>query len=652
MNPVLLALIPAVPFLGALANYLIGRRLGRAAVHAIAIGSAAASCLLALAFLRGFVGIPAPVESVAAPFFNFGGVEHPWAFRYDALTAVMASFVTFIALLIHLYSAGYMARERDYARFFIYLNLFLGSMLTLVLGASLPVLFVGWEGVGACSYLLIGFHADRLFDAETGQTCADAGRKAFLTNRIGDFCFVSGMLILLANFGDLNFTGLEAALRANASSPAPVPAALLTAAAILLFLGATAKSAQIPLYVWLPDAMAGPTPVSALIHAATMVTAGIYMLCRLWFLFAQLPVALAVIALTGAATALFAATMGCAATDIKKVLAYSTVSQLGYMFLGVGAGAPAAGLFHVFTHAFFKALLFLGAGSVIHALSGEQDIRRMGRLWGRIPLTAWTFLVGVLAISGVPGLSGFFSKDAILHHAFMTGTFAAAGVPWLRLPVFLAALATAGLTAFYMFRLFFLVFRGEDRVAAEAKAHIHESPWTMTLPLALLSVGAAVAGYLSADLLGLKDHWGDFLAANFPIREIAEGGAAAPLPLAALSVAVAAGGILIAWRNYAAGDARAAAFAERHPGLLGELRGKWFVDELYETLLLAPARRVASWSETFDRWIVDGAVNAAAFAHEVLGMFLRFAQTGKLRDYALALALGGGSLLLWAILKF
>ncbi len=566
-----------------------------------------------------------------------------WSFTLDPLSGVMICFITFIGFLIHLYSVGYMAHDKSYARFFCYLNLFMGSMLLLVMGSSLPVMFVGWEGVGFCSYLLIGFYTDRQFDPETGMTCADAGRKAFLTNRIGDFFFMSGMLIAFANFGTLTFAGLEQAIHGGGASQG-----ILLAIALLMFAGATAKSAQIPLYVWLPDAMAGPTPVSALIHAATMVTAGVYMVCRMYFLYAQVPAAQAIIALTGAATALFAATMGITATDIKKVLAYSTVSQLGYMFIGVGVGVPAAGLFHVFTHAFFKALLFLAAGSVIHALSGEQNIFNMGKLFRKIPLTAATFLVGVLAIAGLPGLSGFFSKDEILFRAYTTEIFAQAGAGWLALPVYLMALAAAGLTAFYMFRLFFLVFTGKNNVSAEAESHIHESPWTMTLPLVLLAVGAIFAGYLAPGF-GHAGLWNEFLAPVFGGHEAAHASHTLEYALAAVSVGVALIGALFAWRMYATGTERAAAAAARSPGLHATLRNRYYVDEGYEALFLGPLRRSAEMIESFDRWFVDGAVNVVAFGNELAGVFLRFLQTGLVRDYGVIFALSATALLVWAM---
>ena len=386
----------------------------------------------------------------------------------------MTLVVTGVGLLIHIYSVGYMSHDRSYARFFAYLNLFTFAMLVLVLGANLAVMFIGWEGVGLCSYLLIGFWF-------TKDSAADAGKKAFITNRVGDFGFLLGTGLLLFALGTIDIAGITAAVEGGMLAKGTA-----TAAALLLFLGATGKSAQIPLYTWLPDAMEGPTPVSALIHAATMVTAGVYMVARLHALFSLSGTAMTVVALTGAFTAVYAATMGFVQTDIKRVLAYSTISQIGYMFIGLGVGAYAAGIFHLMTHAFFKSLLFLAAGSVIHALSGEQDMRRMGGLRKRIPRTYLVFLVGALAISGLPGLSGFFSKDEILASAFASGNYLVWGL----------GLAGAAMTAFYMFRLIFLTFFGEERFSGETARHLHESPPVMLVPLQILALLAIVGGYV------------------------------------------------------------------------------------------------------------------------------------------------------------
>ncbi|MBP1660322.1 MAG: NADH-quinone oxidoreductase subunit 12, partial [Candidatus Aminicenantes bacterium] len=496
------ALLPFIPLLGAAVNGLFGLRwFSRRAVGATAVGAAGLSFAAAVAAFAGllrssepvavktlFTWVPASLVRTASG--GAAAFRLDLAFRYDSLAAVMTLVVTGVGLLIHIYSLGYMARDRSYARFFAYLNLFTGAMLVLVLGANLGVMFIGWEGVGLCSYLLIGFWF-------TKDSAADAGKKAFITNRIGDLGFLLGTGLLVYALGTVDIAGISAAVEGGA-----LPRGMATAAALLLFLGATGKSAQIPLYTWLPDAMEGPTPVSALIHAATMVTAGVYMVARLHVLFSFSGAALVVVGLAGAFTAVYAATMAMVQTDIKRVLAYSTISQIGYMFIGLGVGAYAAGVFHLMTHAFFKSLLFLAAGSVIHALSGEQDMRRMGGLKTRIPRTFRVFLVGALAISGIPGLSGFFSKDEILAAAFASGHYLVWGL----------GLAGAAMTAFYMFRLIFLTFYGGARFSGETAHHVHESPPVMLVPLEILAVLAVVGGYVGLPpLLGGKGWFGRFL---------------------------------------------------------------------------------------------------------------------------------------------
>ncbi|HKN46348.1 MAG TPA: NADH-quinone oxidoreductase subunit L, partial [Candidatus Polarisedimenticolia bacterium] len=488
-------LIPLLPFVGFVVNGLLGARfLPKRAVGLVGCGAVLGSLGLSVGAFASLSGLPPGSDGVrrfVQDLFTWmplgrsaSGVDLrvDWSYVLDPLSAVMLMVVTGVGLLIHVYSLGYMEGEARpaYARFFSYLNLFMGMMLTLVLGGSLPVLFVGWEGVGLCSYLLIGFYYDRMFDETARMTCADAGRKAFIVNRIGDMGFMVGMLLLLATAGTLDIQGIV-------GQAGSLGAGVCTAAGLLLFLGACGKSAQIPLYVWLPDAMAGPTPVSALIHAATMVTAGVYVVCRMAPLYLQAPAAMATIAVVGVLTALLAAVIGTAQNDIKKVLAYSTVSQLGYMMLGAGAGAFTAGIFHLMTHAFFKALLFLGAGSVIHALSGEQDIRKMGGLRSRLPWTHAAFAVACLAIAGIPPFAGFFSKDAILWAA-LTGP----GGSWA---LWAVGVLTAGLTAFYMTRLYLHVFSGPPRLSEEAKRHLHESPAVMLWPLGFLAAGSALAGF-------------------------------------------------------------------------------------------------------------------------------------------------------------
>ena len=506
-----------------------------------------------------------------------------------------------------------MEHEKDYARFFTYLNLFMGMMLTLVLAGNMMVMFVGWEGVGLCSYLLIGFYYDRPFDTRTGLTCADAGRKAFITNRVGDFAFLIGVLYLAVNFGTLTFSEVSEKI----AHAGPGSHAMLVGVGILLFLGACGKSAQIPLYVWLPDAMAGPTPVSALIHAATMVTAGIYMVTRMSALYAQAPEAMAVVAAVGALTAIFAAIMGTAATDIKKVLAYSTVSQLGYMFAACGVGAYVAGIFHLMTHAFFKALLFLGAGSVIHGMNGEQDITKMGGLKKKMPRTYWTFLVATLAIAGVPGLSGFFSKDEILWGAWSSGNT----YVWITLAV------AAGLTAFYMFRLVYLTFWGTFRGGEEAESHVHESNSLMTVPLMILAVLAAVGGWVGIPKLltfgkdlNLFHHW---LAPAITLpgavghgAEAAGHGAEAAhsagveFGLMAAAVAIAAFGIFLAIQVY-----KTSGLPQKIADALGPVyrlvRNLFWVDEFYKLVIYRPFYALCRGLKWLDVHLVDGLVNGA-----------------------------------------
>jgi NADH-quinone oxidoreductase subunit L len=495
-------LIPLFPLLGVVVNGLVGiKYFSRRTVHAVAVGAVGLSFLASVAGLVELLRSSEPVlvrtfaTWIPASLIKLaGGGTAPFAidlsFRYDSLAAVMTLVVSGVGLLIHVYSIGYMAHDASYARFFTYMNLFTFAMLVLVLGANLAVMFVGWEGVGLCSYLLIGFWF-------TKDSAATAGKKAFITNRVGDLGFILGIGLLITYLGTVDIARIAENVEAGALSPG-----LATAAALLLFLGATGKSAQIPLYTWLPDAMEGPTPVSALIHAATMVTAGVYMVARMHVLFEFSGTALTVVAVVGALTAVYAATMGFVQTDIKRVLAYSTISQIGYMFIGLGVGAFSAGVFHLMTHAFFKSLLFLASGSVIHALSGEQDMRRMGGLRGRIPRTYRVFLVGALAIAGIPGLSGFFSKDEILASAFGSGHYLVWGL----------GILGAGMTAFYMFRLIFMTFYGKEKVEPEALHHLHESPNVMLRPLEILALLSILGGYIGfPHVLGGRNWFARFL---------------------------------------------------------------------------------------------------------------------------------------------
>jgi NADH-quinone oxidoreductase subunit L len=562
----------------------------------------------------------------------------------------MTFIVTFVGFLIHVYSVGYMAHEAGYQRYFVYLNLFMGAMLLLVLGSNYLVSFVGWEGVGLCSYLLIGYYYDQEFPPF-------AGKKAFIVNRIGDFAFLVGLLVLFGAFGTLDYLELFGALEADPGLGTQavlwgLPLATLVGAC--LFIGAMGKSAQIPLFVWLPDAMAGPTPVSALIHAATMVTAGVFMVARSNAIYQLAPGVSLAIAAIGAATAIFAATIGLAQTDIKKVLAYSTVSQLGYMFLAAGLGAYTAAIFHVATHAFFKALLFLGSGSVIHAMGGEQDMRRMGGLKKRLPVTYWTFLVATLAISGIPPLAGFFSKDEILAAAAGHGQ-------WL---LYAVGLATAGLTACYMFRAVFLTFHGEFRGTEEERHHLHESPPVMTVPLVILAVGAAVVGFLGIPavfphLFGVEADWswiGRFLEPSYFEVAAAEPhhlGPGAEIGFMLLAVLVAAAGIGLAWRFYGGdrGLDEGRRTAARFPGVHRVLVNKYYVDELYDLGVVRPLRGLSRFFwRVVDGRVIDGTIHLGAYLTELAGDLGRLTTTGNVRNYALYFFLGLVVLLTWVLL--
>lgn len=504
-------LIPLFPMAGAAVMFFGGRRLKNDAVSAICVGSVFLSFLFSLGAVAQLLLRPAEERIAQKILFEWvpAGPMHTssgrviqfvaeWGMLLDPLSSVMILVVTGVGFLIHVYSVGYMGHEGGYYRFFGYMNLFMFSMLTLVLANNMLLLFVGWEGVGLCSYLLIGFYFLR-------KSASDAGKKAFLVNRVGDAGFLLGIFLTAGTLGTIRFVDFRGALE---GSGLLVGAPVLVSIALLLFVGAIGKSAQIPLYVWLPDAMEGPTPVSALIHAATMVTAGVYMVARHSILYQLAPSALGIIAAIGALTAIYAASIGLVQNDIKRVLAYSTISQLGYMFLALGVGAFAAGIFHLMTHAFFKALLFLGSGSVIHALSGEQDMRKMGGLWHKIPKTAKTFLVGALAIAGIFPLAGFVSKDEILSKAF-----AYSRLLWS------IGFATAGMTAFYMFRLVYLTFFGRSRVPDQLEHHIHESPETMTVPLTILAVLSVIGGWIGwPALLGGSNHFERFLAPVFERR--------------------------------------------------------------------------------------------------------------------------------------
>ncbi len=616
-------LIPLIPAASALVLLLFGRRFSRAWVAFQASAAVFASLAISTAGLlllaRPGPGAPALAKTLL-PWIASGSFSSSISFRLDELSAVMALVVTGVGFLIHVYSSGYMAGDKSFSRYFAFLNLFTFFMLVLVLASDIVLMFVGWEGVGLCSYLLIGFWFDR-------TAASRAGLKAFIVNRIGDAAFIIAILFLLATVGRADIAAINAAPGAGLLSPA-----LITSIAVLLFVGATGKSAQIPLYVWLPDAMEGPTPVSALIHAATMVTAGVYMVCRLSGLYAASVTASSVVAWVGAITAVFAATMALVQNDIKRVLAYSTISQIGYMFIGCGVGAYAAGMFHLVTHAFFKSLLFLAAGSVIHALGGEQDMRRMGGLRKFLPVTFPVFLVGALAISGVPFLSGFFSKEAILTSAFAGGRYV----------LYALGLAGAVLTAFYMFRLIYMTFYGEGRASLAPGPHIHEAPRTMTVPLIILAVFSALAGFIGLPVFFGKraDVFGRFL-------ETVLGGAPhhlassteAVLALAATFAALL--GIGLAFIFYRRSPRIPADLAHRFPRVYRLLLGKYYVDEAYDTLLVRPLVRGADWTyRHFDLEVIDGVLNGSAAGAGLAGKGLSILQSGLVRDYALAFLLG------------
>jgi NADH-quinone oxidoreductase subunit L len=655
-------LIPLLPFAGFLINGTLGRKFPRALVTAVALICTAIPAVI-VAWLWATMkaaGAPNVIEVVSQPWIAVTGLHIDFAFTVDHLTLIMLGVVTGVGFLIHLYSAGYMAHEDGYWRFFAYLNLFMFFMSILVLSSSFLLLFVGWEGVGLASYLLIGFYFRK-------DSAANAGKKAFVVNRIGDFGFLLAMFLIVQHFGSLDFSHVFSAISANPDWHGGI----LTTIALLLVLGAAGKSAQIPLYVWLPDAMEGPTPVSALIHAATMVTAGIYMVARCHTLFDRSPYALGVVAIIGAATAIFAACIGMVQHDIKRVLAYSTVSQLGYMFLACGVGAYTAGIFHLLTHAFFKALLFLAAGSVIHALSGEQDMRKMGGLRKRIPITFWTMTMGVFAISGIPPLAGFFSKDEILYQAFIS-TNPLGKLLWF------VGLVTAGMTSFYMFRLWFKTFFGPEHfeehtdlhangaaVHASSGSHavmvaehddthaqgVHESPAIMTIPLALLALLSIIGGWVGvpAAMWGHNEieHFLDPVFTTGAAVEAAASSSSLELGLAAVSVLVALAGLAVAYAFYYKKPGTAATLAQRAPALYRLVENKFYIDELYGYVVSA----LLIFSRIFLGGVIDGGLvtgsgAAAGATTRGFGSLVRRIQSGNIRSYAGWLAIGAAAVLL------
>jgi NADH-quinone oxidoreductase subunit L len=624
-------LIPVLPFVGFLINGMLGRRLPKAVVSAVALGFPLASFLVVVRAAFIFLSLkpqPIPWLITYAPWINAGPLHVDFSLALDQLSLVMLLIITGVGFLIHIYSVGYMAHEDGYWRYFSYLNLFLFFMTVLVLAENYLLMFVGWEGVGLASYLLIGFYFDK-------RSAADAGRKAFVVNRIGDFGFLLGMFLLLSQFGSLSFFQIGSGLAANPT----LQGGILTAISLCLLVGACGKSAQIPLYIWLPDAMEGPTPVSALIHAATMVTAGVYMIARTHTIFDRSPFTLAVVAIIGAATAFFAATVALVQTDIKRVLAYSTISQLGYMFLGCGVAAYSAAIFHLMTHAFFKALLFLAAGSVIHGLGGEQDLRKMGGLRKHLPVTFWTMTAGVVAIAGIWPLAGFFSKDAILYEAFQHGA--------LGKSLYFVGLVTALLTSFYMFRLWYLTFMGESR-AADHSHHPHESPWSMLTPLVILAALSVCGGWIGIE------RFGSFLAPVVgPVLDPANqpGGKSLDLGLSVVAVAIALIGWYIARLFYGAKNDRPAKLAASVPGVYTLLSHKYWIDELYTNTIVKPltlaSRYILGWIG--EGLLVRGSAWLLAGIATLLGELVRRWQSGNLRSYSGWLAAGAAALLLFTV---
>ena len=609
-------LIPLLPLIGAIINGVVGGRIGKKAVGFVACLSMAVSFLTSVSIFFSLIALPEGARSVEVSIFNWitsGSFHIDVSFLVDPLSTLMILVVTGVGFLIHIYSVGYMHHDKSYWRYFSYLNLFVFFMLMLVLGSNYLIMFLGWEGVGLCSYLLIGFWYEK-------KSASDAGKKAFVVNRIGDFGFILGLFLLFWTLSGHGVNSLD--YKVVFASLHELDPRIVATIAALLFVGAIGKSAQFPLYVWLPDAMEGPTPVSALIHAATMVTAGVYMVARNSALYSMAPEVGHVVAVIGIFTALFAATIGLVQNDIKKVLAYSTVSQLGYMFAAVGLGAYVAGVFHLMTHAFFKGLLFLGSGSVIHAMSGEQDMKKMGGLHRHLKTTSITFTIGALAIAGIPPLSGFWSKDEILWEAFSKG----------HLIIWAVGLFTAFLTAFYMFRQVFLTFSGECRADEHTKSHIHESPPVMTIPLIVLAFLAIVGGVVGIPFFegGSKLH--SFLSpvightSHGAAEAVAEAGHGS-LEFILMGVSVGAGalGIFLAalmyyapLRSFAPSFWTAENMAGNFSGIHKLLYNKYYVDEIYDAVIVNPIKRFCGWCLSFDLGIIDGIVNNAAWITRLL----------------------------------
>lgn len=624
-------LIPVFPLIGFVINGLFARNLPEKTIGWIGSISVGASFVVALLIFVELLGMEPGSRSVQKIVYTWilsGDLKVPIGFLMDPLSMVMMMVVSGVGCIIHIYSIGYMHGEYGFRRYFAYLNLFVFNMLILVSANNFLLMFVGWEGVGLCSYLLIGYYYEK-------QSASDAGKKAFVVNRVGDFGFLLGMFLIFITFGTFDFTQVFS----EATAKLAQGGIMATGITLLLFVGATGKSAQIPLYTWLPDAMEGPTPVSALIHAATMVTAGVYMVARCSVLFALAPISMTVVAVIGGATALYAATIGITQYDIKRVLAYSTISQLGYMFMACGVGAFASGIFHLMTHAFFKALLFMAAGSVMHAMSGELDMRKMGNLKGKLPYTHFTYLFGTLAIAGIFPFAGFFSKDEILYFSLVQHP----GF-WI-----LGAIA-AIMTSFYMFRSVFMTFYGESRVEPEAAAHLHESPPIMTAPLMVLAGLSLVGGLVGIPILEGWHVFGDFLKPVFaPAKAILDHGAhghghhsvALELILMGVSLAIAIAGWLFARYMYVVDPAAPDRVISKIPEIHKLVYNKYWIDELYDILFVNSivdfSRFLWKW---FDEAVIDGIVNGVARVTRGCGGVLRWLQTGLVKDYALSILVG------------
>jgi NADH-quinone oxidoreductase subunit L len=628
----LIWLIPILPLAGFIINGLGRNSLSKGIIGFIGSTLVLASFAISIAVFFQIKSTGSPIAVNYFDWINAGPVHIPFAFMIDQLSAIMLLIITGVGFLIHLYSIGYMHDDAGFGKFFAYLNLFVFFMLLLVMGSNYIIMFIGWEGVGLCSYLLIGFWY-------TNPSYADAAKKAFIMNRIGDLGFLLGVFLIIYVFNSVEFAVIFP--KAAAMKPGAAPFALIT---LLLFVGAMGKSAQLPLFTWLPDAMAGPTPVSALIHAATMVTAGIYMIARSNIFYSMSPVTMEIVAIVGLATALFAALIALTQTDIKKVLAYSTVSQLGYMFLGLGVGAYTGAFFHVLTHAFFKALLFLGAGSVIHAASGEQDMRKMGGLRGKLPITFATMLIGTIAISGIPPFSGFFSKDEILAHAYEHST-----------TFYVVGVFTAMLTSFYMFRMMFLTFWGKFRGTHEQEHHLHESPATMTIPLIVLAILSVIGGLIGVpEVLGGHHELGHFLAPVFKVS-------AAMLPmhelssstewiLMGVSVSVALIALVYAYVKYVQNGSLPVADTEERPALTGLSYHKFYVDELYDFLIRKPLDFLSTFFyNVIDKMGIDGLVNGLGKGTIETSKGLRLLQTGNVGFYIFVMVLGIIAVLLYSV---